>query len=362
MHPKIFALRLLAALLAGPAFSQLAEPAPAEPTDPGLVIRTETQLVLTPFHVVHKGGYVEDLRKEDVKILVDGVEHPAVVFEGPSISGKGTVPVEIILLLDISLSVMNHGLLDLRSIKETFLDELGGDTKVSIYAFAKKLRRYTGPTNDAAKLDRALQEAYASAGPGTRLYESILQTCRNATASGGDATRVMIVFSDGFATGKVMIDECVAAARHYGITLYPVVLGHERLVKRGAVSGGGGAPAVRGGAGVWGGQQLPGVGRPDGGMSGATIGQAQARSQEGELVDFAKLGERTGGRSFDPKLVNHAMVKAILRSVVQEIQSEYVAGFYPSGGIEPQAKLRKVQVKLAGRPGKVRGGHRTVSY
>ena len=40
--------------------------------DAGFVIRTESNLVLTPFHVVQKKKFVEGIAPEDLQILEDG--------------------------------------------------------------------------------------------------------------------------------------------------------------------------------------------------------------------------------------------------------------------------------------------------
>ena len=135
------------------AFSLAAQESgsPAEPAD--FVIRTESNLVLTPFYVVHKKKYVEGLTREDLRIFEDGREQEIALFEGPGVGGAEagrSVPVEIILLLDVSLSVMNRSLLDVYTLQEELLEGLGDNVSVGIYAFANKLTRLTRPTRDLA--------------------------------------------------------------------------------------------------------------------------------------------------------------------------------------------------------------------
>ena len=170
------------------AFSLAAQESgsPAEP--PGFVIRTESNLVLTPFYVVHKKKYVEGLTREDLRIFEDGRAQEIALFEGPGAGGAQagrSVPVEIILLLDVSLSVMNRGLLDVYTLQEELLEGLGDNVSVGIYAFANKLTRLTRPTRELDKLQAALEKAYELAGGGTRLYEAVMQTTRDAAS--GDA-------------------------------------------------------------------------------------------------------------------------------------------------------------------------------
>jgi VWFA-related protein len=337
--------------------------------EPGLVIRTETNLVLVPFHVVHKGKYVEDLGVEDIQLLEDGVAKRIALFEGPQGgSARRTTPVEIILLLDVSLSVMNWNLLDSLSLKDTLLDGLGDHVTISIYAFAGRLKRFTRPTRDVEKLKAALGAAYGYAHGGTRLYEAIMQTARDAASSGTNATRLMLVLSDGLSTTKRRPDDAVQVANVFGIPLYPVVLGHDRVVKqanRGETQLGGGPP-LRGG--TWGNRPPPGAaqrGRLPGGMPAEQRREereARARDLELRMAEFAATGTETGGRSFDPKIVNNAMIREIFESLVKQINAEYVVGYYPpSPGDNRRAHQIQVTLRDKNR-GKIYGGSRMAVY
>ena len=87
---------------------------------------------------------------------------------------------------------------------------------------------------------------------------------------------------------------------------------------------------------------------------------ARIREREATILEFADIGEKTGGRSFDPPVFNSQIVRQILQAMVGHIQSEYVAGYYPASP-GAQGKPRKVEVKLRSAAlGKVRGGVRTL--
>jgi len=335
---------------------------PPAPASPEFVLRTETQLVLVPFHVVRQGKYVEGLQARDIRLLEDGVEQKVAVFEGPpSTRTSRSIPVEVILLLDVSLSVMNTNLLNGLALKEALLDGLGGNVGVSVYAFARRLKRFTFPTRDVAKLSAALASAYEFSHSGTRLYEAVIETCRDA-ARRGAATRLMVILSDSFSTSDTPPERAVAAARQFGVTLYPVVLGHERVVQqalRAEGRAGGRGPMdvpdrARGNRrrGDSAGRRRDLPGRPD--------RQVQARDREARMLEFAGMGEATGGRSFDPRSVNSAVMRAILQSIVAQVQAEYVVGYYPAVSEKPPAP-RQVQVMLLdNKTGKLYGGRRLV--
>jgi len=320
---------------------------------------------------VKKGKYVEDVRAEDIELHEEGVPQKVAVFEGPQ-SGEGgrrRIPVEVILLLDVSLSVMNRNLLDSFSVKETLLDGLGEDVGVAVYGFAGKLRRLTRPTREVERIKAALEAAYAYAHGGTRLYEAIMQTARDAASTGTSARRLMLVLSDGFSTTAADPEDSATVASAFGIQVYPVVLGHERVVRQ-ATEGGGlgqGAAGVPGRQSPWGNRPPPGAGAMSRQAGGGRLGESQrmerearAKEQERQQAEFAGVGEKTGGRSFDVKVVNNAMIRRMLESVVREAQAEYVAGYYPapSGGTR---EARRVRVLLKEKElGKLIGGSRVV--
>ncbi len=302
-----------------------------------------------------------DLTIEDVRLFEDGTPQRVAVLEAPG-AGRQT-PLEVILLLDVSLSVMNHNLLNSFSIRETILEGLDEFAGVSIYAFAQRLKRFCRPTRDPEKLETALKSAYGYAHGGTRLYEAIMRTCQDAAESGGAATRLMVVLSDGFSTTSTPPEQALAAARHFGITLYPVILGHDRVLQQAASAGGMHAPSRHNQP--WGPTPPPGVGPARGGGYGMRDAmqrnrESRARWLEWRMAAFAALGDATGGRSFDPPEVSNGIVGRILLAVTQAARAEYVAGYYPAAG-DGAPRARVVSVQLVGKgKGKIQGGRRLV--
>ncbi len=325
------------------------------------VIRSETKLVLAPFHVIKKRNYIEGLSETDFELLVDGAPYEIGLFEGPA-SGdvpdgaepgaKGrSVPVEIILLLDVSFSVINRGLLDVYTLKEEVLDHLGDEVSVSVYAFAERLSRFSRPTRDIAKLEQALDAAYKYAHLETRLYESIIQTCRDATQSASNAKRMMLVFSDGFDNGDLTAQAAANAANFFGIQLYPVVLGHDQIEDRAMEQGGARSALNRIG------RRAP----PRAVQGNPRAGQrlSRARAREAQLAKFAELGPITGGRNFDPSHINNEMIRRIFGSLVRQVQAEYLIGYYPAADEEPRVHPVKIRLK-DDKHGDLYGGVRQV--
>ena len=69
-----------------------------------------------------------------------------------------------------------------------------------------------------------------------------------------------------------------------------------------------------------------------------------------------------GRRTFDPPALSNMMIRQILASLVDQVQAEYVAGYYPPSTRETR-RPHQVRVKLR-EPGsgKIYGGVRTVVH
>ena len=121
--------------------------------------------MVVPLHVYEGKKSVNGLGPEAFEVREDGVLQSIAFVEGPPLEGKEStrsVPTEIIFLIDFSYSVMTPGLLDFQTIRSTMLERLREDVMISVYGFASNLKRFTGPTRDLAKLQRALGQSFES--------------------------------------------------------------------------------------------------------------------------------------------------------------------------------------------------------
>lgn len=326
------------------------------------IITAESNLVIVPLHVYKKRRSVNDLGPDAFELLEDGVVQNIAFVEGPSDQpGQGrTVPTEIIFLIDFSYSVMQPGLLDFVTIRSALLDTLREDVFISIYGFAGTLKRFTGPTRDLAKLQRAVDNVYAAEAGGSKVYEAIIQTARDVTSRGGSMSRMMIVFSDGMSTTKLDPRIAAQAANVMGIPIYPVILGHERLAKRARgerTFGGGRHPNPRVGN-----NRNNRVGPLPPQMRNANRAGSNLRAQENRMRIFADLGRQTGGRSFDPMVINNQVIRQILGSLSNLAQTEYVVGYYPQA-VDEERTGHQVEVRLTdSQVGTLYGGRRLIIH
>ena len=183
---------MCALCVAAAGAAQTPDAPPVEESD--FVITTESNLVVVPLHVYDRKKSVNGLGKEAFEVREDGVPQQIAFVEGPPIDGaeasSRTVPTEIIFLIDFSYSVMRPGLLDFTTVRDTMLERLRDDVMISVYGFASKLKRFTGPTRDLDKLQWA-------AGPSVRIGNG-----RESGLRGDHADR-----SRRFATGRKRLED-----------------------------------------------------------------------------------------------------------------------------------------------------------
>jgi hypothetical protein len=318
------------------------------------VFRASSSLALVRFHVVQKNRYNTGLKPEDVILLEDGAPRSFTVFEN-AMAGTRIVPVEMTLLFDTSGSVLSEGLLNPLAFKETLLDNLEG-VRIAVYGFDSNMKRYSRPTRDYALLQAAfavlgkrggkceLIELHPPPNPksnakgGTWLYEAVAGVSREAAATPGDATRMVLVFSDGFPTTDSGPEDAASLDRELGIPVYPVVLGHRTLTQR--------IEAAQATA-------MPSKSPP--------LDLSYLMTQQNQIADFASLGELTGGRSFDPPEITLSVMRSILNTMVALVRTEFVVGFVPETSDAP--RKHKVEIRLREKSaGKVMGGTRTVVH
>jgi hypothetical protein len=209
------------------------------------VFRTGTSLALVRFHATKGGRYLDNLTPGDLLLLEDGRPRPFSLLEGGRTAR--TVPVDISLLFDTSGSVADNGLLDAVAFKTGLLEGVP-NARIAVYGFSAKLRRFCPPTRDYETLRAALDglgerfagravnipidlppKRKADARGGTWIYESVIGAARDAAAQPGNATRMVVVFSDGFASTDSRPEDAARLCEELGIPVYPIVLGHWKL-------------------------------------------------------------------------------------------------------------------------------------
>ena len=316
--------------------------------DSGLKIRIESNLVLVPFHVLKRGTTVIGLGPDQFEVFEDGVRQEVAFVEGPAIQGESnshrhTVPKEIILLIDVSLSVSRWRLLDDETIRKGILDALTEDFQVSIYGFGSRLMQYATPTRDPDELVRALHDLSMSREGRSLVYQSIFSTLRHASERSGIVRRRLLVFSDGMDTTEFDPSRVVEAANALGISISPVLVAiQEQLLSSRAL-----ARSVSN--------------RIDLSISKrqAALGSTNYLAHAGK---FHGLGQRTGGRKYQIDTMDWMSLSRITKSVSELARTEYLVGYYPRS-VDDEITMHQAKISLKDkRIGRLRGGKRLVAH
>ena len=291
----------------------------------------ETELVYVRFHVERKGAYVEELRRDQVRVLEDGRPQTIALLETPS-TRERTIPPEVTIALDVSSSVVDAGLLDETLLKEAFFAGLSEQTSVGLCAFGGELRCPTPPTRSVQDLMGGFQEALVfsreTRHEGTRLYASIADIVRRPPGA-GKAQRAVVVFSDGLDNRGGKVQDAIQAAAEGDVRIYAVKLSQAFQDT---------APSrIRGGFG----------GTPNRSM------------YDYKKFDLDRLAAESNGRAYEPGNLDRKAMAEILRSIATEITTENVLGYQPEGAAT--GRKRKIKVELVDKSiGKIPDGERTL--
>jgi VWFA-related protein len=319
------------------------------------VFHAESSIVLVPFHVARYNAYVPNLKPDDVQLFEDGVARKFTVFEFGGSSQRKT-PVDLILLFDYSCTLLQTGTFDPMLFKSGLLDGMD-NVRLAVYGFGDELRRYCRPTRDMAVFQPALQALVQrrpmnriklelppkrKGTPFTWLYEAVIGTVNDTPAS--DASTMMMVFSDGIPTTTSVPEDAATVCQRLGVPVYPVVLCYDEIL--GKI------------------KQVEETGRDRQGNLTPAAGarMMELRATQRHIQDFARLGDLTGGRSFESPTVSLQVMRQILGFMVGQVRNQYVVGFVPDTPAGP-ARQHKLEVRLVDKGlGKVLGGTRIVLH
>ncbi len=317
-------LLLVQLCLAPPVLSAQDQPplkrlSAAEGVDAQPVFFSETKLVTLDFtfrpskeHKRLKSRNAPELGMEDIEILDNGVPQRVAVLERRGTNGAGP-PIDVILLFDCGRDFRQY--INPRVVNLRVFEELE-NVRFSIYGFSDFPYRLARPTADMAQLKAAIANLSRLPLVPSVSEDAIIQTIQDAVTIPGSRPRMLVLFSNftrncQFPPAKPPQHSWVEVeglARYYDIALFPVLVS----------------------------------GRP--------------------LLDFANLGETTGGKTFPGYAVEDSILQEVLKYFRTQKRSQYLAGFYPGATSETDGELHKIVVRLKGNLGEISGGVRTAAY
>lgn len=188
---------------------------PEGETVEGDVIRFDTSLVTIPVSVLDRyGRYVPLLRRENFRILENGVEQKIAYF------ATTDSPFTVVLLIDTSGSTQ-YRLEDIQNAAIQFVDKLKDNDSVMVMSFDDRIRVLSQATTDREVITKAIRRS--STGGGTRLYDAVEDTLTKQlkTISGRKA---VVLFTDGVDTTsyRATYDSTVRLAEESEAPIYSV--------------------------------------------------------------------------------------------------------------------------------------------
>lgn len=267
------------------------------------VVKVDTDLVsLDVIANDVEGRPVRNLKQQDFKVYLDGVEQPLSFFQVERRSGEPR-PLAMVFALDISGSMTTEEMERLRSALNAFSAKLAGHSALyAVMAFGMNVKVLQKFTSEADKLDRAFDRiAREPNGLSTHTYDAVDDAIRllvrhaPRTRERRLMKRAVLVVTDGFPVGDtVSASTVIDRANAADASIYVVTLpSYSRMLA------------------------------------------ASTQTPLPTPLDVSGLADLTGGRSVYADESNY---DPLFRALAEEVTSAYVLAFYP-----PEQKRRDGQ-------------------
>lgn len=162
-----------------------------------------------------KGKIARPLEAADLTLLDSGTSR-----EIDSLLRAGDRPLNVILLIDSSQSMLEELPVVKRAAVGFARNIIGGGNRVAVVAFRERTIWLTGFTDDPARIERSLEQLRPLGE--THLYDATIEMLYTLQTMPG--RRALVVLSDGVNQGGDFELEHVAHyARYSGVPLYPII-------------------------------------------------------------------------------------------------------------------------------------------
>lgn len=317
---------------------------PAKPTDDGItesqvnpngeavegdVIRFDTSLVTVPVTVLDRyGRYVPQLRRENFRILENGVEQKIAYF------ATTDSPFSVVLLIDTSGSTQLR-LEDIQDAAIKFVDKLKPTDSVMVMSFDDRIQVQCKATTDRDVITKAIRRTRT--GGGTRLYDAIadILTKQLRTIEGRKA---VVLFTDGVDTTsyRASYDSTVRLAEESEAPIYSV--DYDTSGYGGGMGQGIPLPGGRG--------RILGLPIPTPGIPGTPTGGSMPGDYRRAVAYLHALSNATGGRFYSGDSLFG--IAQAFTWIAEELGRQYSIGYYPTiAGKDGERRQIKVKVTEA---------------
>ncbi|HEX5709322.1 MAG TPA: VWA domain-containing protein [Pyrinomonadaceae bacterium] len=312
------------------------------------VVTVNTALVTIPVSVMDRDArFVSDIRKEEFRIIEDGVEQEVAYFASVE------MPFTVALVLDTSGSTQ-FKLDDIQRAAIAFVNQLRPEDRVMVVSFDDKIEFLCEPTSDRFVIGDAIRRT--NTGNGTRLYDAVDRVVKERMEH-LKGRKAIVLFTDGVDTTskRASYQSTLEDVEELDALIYPIQ--YDTYFDQAGAGGGGGGVGWPGGGRGGGrstgstvGDILGGIlGMPTG-RGGPTIGRGPG-GPTASRAEYERAGRylrdlawKTGGRHFAANTMGN--VDQAFRSIAEELRRQYSLGYYPSKQAQAtERRAIKVRVK-----------------
>jgi Ca-activated chloride channel family protein len=283
-----------------------AEQPPEKSSSAPEAIRVHVNLVNVLTSVERAGGApYAGLRRDDFRILEDGVEQKIAVFERQS-----GLPLSIVMAVDTSLSTRKDLRLETGSARRFAAQVLRPADGLAIYQFSNDVSQAVGFTNNLERIDYALH--HLRTGRATALYDAVFLASRALERRQG--RKILVLITDGGDTAsKADYPEALRAAQLSDTVIFSIIM------------------------------------VPIESSAGRDIGGEHALIQ---------LSSDTGGRYYYASSL--PQLDEAFRSIGEELRTQYLLAYYPIP--RRGAEFRRITVELTPQARRAAPGELTLRY
>lgn len=273
------------------------------------VIRVDTELITFEVSVTDKNGNpVRGLDAKDFKVFEDGAERPIEFFE-PIRKADGR-PLSIVFALDVSGSITNQELVNLRNALQIFVQKLADyNSYFAVMTFGMRVKTLQSLTNRPDKLEKTFDKLLRDQdGLSTHAYDAVDDAIRLLAKKSPIAVRekipkrAVVVITDGFPVGDTVAPKTVIErANDAETTVYSVILPSYSRIQRDK------KPLLT-------------------------------------PLEASGLLEKTGGRAF---YANEKSFEPLFQALAEEITASYVVAFYPKQENRQDGKFHQVRIETS---------------
>lgn len=267
----------------------------AQTDDPTQTLRVDVKLVNVFVTVTDSNGApIANLKKENFKVMEDGVPQNISVFDRES-----ELPLSIVLAIDASLSTKKDIKLELQSARKFSREILRPQDALSLYQFSEIVEELTPFTSDLKRIDAGIDRVHVRSA--TALYDAIYLSSDALLKRQG--RKVIVVITDGGDTvSQVKYAEALREAQIAEAIVYSIIV--------------------------------------------VPIEASAGRDLGGEHA-LIQISHDTGGKYYYASSL--PQLDQAFRQISEELRTQYLLAYYPAKRLA-ESDFRRLQVDLSGLP------------